>query len=459
MDNLFSLLPNQDDCEFVFIHYKSGLINQIISDCFSLSQDLKEKQVWPEVQESSFRIYNLINELCFDDELLSNYKDNLKSQEKLFIDKRVRIFKNLKSLEIRNTIVDLLEYIVLLENQSLYALYVKKIYKESIDSLLLESGLSKYIVTVVKEDIRGRYLKLPLICLMPKRWVHDLFLLPPTHKIIFAQPSLISLSKDLPITFTSSAGTSIQLSDSVEYIEREILYLESEYLSPEIDGSEFIIDKSELNNKDFIIKSDEIQFYDSHGSINTINAFKKYIFVNSDGKARIDFLTSEKELSKYKYVILDVDYSGLDESDWKRVRYSLMRKWKDRLRVEFVNDSNNRVANALISLGSKIACDRNIKRWINEESIAPRDKADFKAVLNFVGITNDEEINYYQNIAESERSKSIKLGHHKAKMVNELILDSIENNEDSGFVLKNGECSISGVKFKLAKVASNENDT
>ncbi len=67
------------------------------------------------------------------------------------------------------------------------------------------------------------------------------------------------------------------------------------------------------------------------------------------------------------------------------------RRWKERLRDEVRRYGLSIVCAHLSALGAGIADETNVRNWMSDRNIAPRDERDFKAIARFVGLGGEAD--------------------------------------------------------------------
>jgi hypothetical protein len=98
----------------------------------------------------------------------------------------------------------------------------------------------------------------------------------------------------------------------------------------------------------------------------------------------------------------------------------LQREWKTRLRIQALTLGLFEASIALLDHGSVRADEGNVRRWMWERSIRPRDYADFLAIMRLIGLA-DEASHYWSAMAQID-SAHIKAGQLIRRMLLEQVM-------------------------------------
>ncbi|WNF21317.1 hypothetical protein [Mesobacillus jeotgali] len=105
-------------------------------------------------------------------------------------------------------------------------------------------------------------------------------------------------------------------------------------------------------------------------------------------------------------------------------------KWKNRLKKLVVKNGIEAVQRALKKLGVKNPVDTNIRNWVSEETIMPALESDFKAILKFVKL-QDEESKHIK-VAKLLRKAHLDAG----KLIRAKLVTQIKSTDLSALELK-----------------------
>jgi hypothetical protein len=97
-------------------------------------------------------------------------------------------------------------------------------------------------------------------------------------------------------------------------------------------------------------------------------------------------------------------------------------------------------------LGAEKANLQNIKNWYAADRIAPRGEYDYRAVLKYAGISDEEDIKKYFYLAYKQRGTSISVGHKRAYLAGEIVRRHIGKYIETGKQLI-GTHHVSGIQF------------
>jgi hypothetical protein len=99
-----------------------------------------------------------------------------------------------------------------------------------------------------------------------------------------------------------------------------------------------------------------------------------------------------------------------------------LRKWKTRLREAVYSKGLIEVGNVLYSLGSTRANEVNIRNWIDERNIRPKDYKDFSAIMSYIGLK--EVTKEYWFFAEAIDAAHKRAGFHIRKLLLKQVLSA-----------------------------------
>ncbi len=214
------------------------------------------------------------------------------------------------------------------------------------------------------------------------------------------------------------------------------------------------LESRDFNNKDLYeligqqshIYSCELLYYG--GEVKRIQYNKSYITVNDMDSVSSKVINDSSDISNIKYIVTDIDYSMLSHEDINRELKNHMERWKLPIRSYF---KPYELPNKLTELGAIKASSQNIKNWASPNTIAPKSREDYLAVLAFAGIVKEEEVSLFFRLARNIRGSSISIGHHKADIAKEIVKDEIVKKLSAGENLPN-RLIVGNVKAEILPV-------
>lgn len=323
-----------------------------------------------------------------------------------------------------------------------------KIHEEVISQLELQNIFSP----VYKEELRNKYFNSPILFFALPYWLESTLIIPPSNELHFIYP----LSFDYQIRdsnyLTSNSGKSLELISINTEIKKNLVKIEPiaefyDRFPRELVLAEDISVSLEGVSNEF--ERDPIRTLNVNTtSNNELIAHKMYLTIMLDDSLTFSSFETESDLDEVKYVVSSIDDSGANNKSLLQEQMAIMEVWKKPLR-----DSLNRVSliRQLKNLGAEKASEQNIKNWADPSRIAPRGDNDFRAVLKFAGIHNEEQIKNYFYLAYKQRGNSISLGHKRAYLVNEIVKRNIQEKIVHEGVLA-GEFFSHGIKFQIDEV-------
>jgi hypothetical protein len=312
---------------------------------------------------------------------------------------------------------------------------------------IAELGLEDVFTPVFKQDLKDLYFQKPILFILPPYWVTSTLILPPSKELHFIYPINFDFKDVEEATITSNNGQSLELINFSRDIRRDSL----EIAPPEDYFRFFPRDNNTSQDSQFLHNNVEEFEYDPVNTLSIKNkngdiklqSNKTYLIVDKENNLRFVSFDNESEIKTIKYVVSTLDYSRATNKSLMHEQLTIMNVWKKPLRE---NLHNHNFCRQLELLGSERANTQNIKNWANPDSIAPRSEKDYRAVLKFAGIEDEEEIKKYFYLAYKQRGDSISIGHQRAYLAGEIVKRYMtecmdENREVVGSHL------VSGVKF------------
>ncbi len=109
--------------------------------------------------------------------------------------------------------------------------------------------------------------------------------------------------------------------------------------------------------------------------------------------------------------------------DVEKIR-NLQQEWKDRLKLAVKRQGLHLVSQNLVKQGSKLAKNEpNVRNWMSDLSIKPRDEKDFAAILKFVGL--GDRFNEFNEVAYLLAQAHRSAGKH----IRKLLLQKVSNSD------------------------------
>ncbi|MFX4263087.1 hypothetical protein ACOBQJ_12945 [Pelotomaculum propionicicum] len=102
--------------------------------------------------------------------------------------------------------------------------------------------------------------------------------------------------------------------------------------------------------------------------------------------------------------------------------------WKSLLRKAVESKGIHKIISELLSLGSVIANEPNIRNWMSERNISPKNPADFKAIMNLIKLPYKTE-EYWQiarTLETAHRIAGLRIGKMLLKLIVSASLDELE---------------------------------
>jgi len=117
------------------------------------------------------------------------------------------------------------------------------------------------------------------------------------------------------------------------------------------------------------------------------------------------------------YILVVADKMLQPDTTSVRAKQSL---WKTSLKNAVATRGLFQTCCDLIDCGSEHANEINVRNWMSSKTIRPRDDRDFRAILRFVGLSNQEH--EYQEAAKRIKTAHKKAGNHIRKMLIEQVM-------------------------------------
>ncbi len=336
------------------------------------------------------------------------------------------------------------------------AIFCKDIEQWEFIRALVDEHERDFIYPVYRTNIRRNFINGPLLIIAPSYWISDFLKYPSAETVYVIQPYSIGIPElkmdlfncngvvDIGLVNTSAISTSIKelnIEACDEYKKRGIITpIEEPFSIPRME--EMLGTLSLITCKEVIGQDNNVSY---------IQTNKTYITISYDGVVENKIFDENDNFNGTSYIVKNIDYSKMSHEDVSQEYRNQMDKWKKPLRDYY---RPYELPHLLKDLGAKKANENNIKYWTKGNSIAPKAREDFLAVLNFANINNKEEIETFLKLAKNMRSNSISLGHKKADVAKEIIKKTIMS------ILSNGEpiesvLSVGNLKAEIFKLKDN----
>jgi hypothetical protein len=388
--------------------------------------------------------------------------------KKLCSDKRTEVTKIInniiKHIDHSYIISECLEYLVLSNSfNKLGLLFESEVQWDFIYSQIKKRELDSFIIPISKKNLREKYFNFPIITFLPASWIPELITLPPSENFFLIAPSMKSNSLIDHVFFKAPNNSSIEVSnDKIETIHHKTMlladtdefqkeFVESVAVEPPsiIDFNADFFDIDELNSAEkYTYAIRLLDLVDARGKALQLEANKSYVCISKSGIVNTLSFENEYQFNNMDYIVNDIDTTSVTEIDIKGARSSIMEQWKRNLRNCL---SDPTLPKKLKALGAKRANHQNIKNWGDPERIAPANNEDFIAVLKFSGITNEQDINTFFQLARKTRSESISFGHKRSDQTQEIIKQFLSSKISENSILER-EYKIHGIKINITKL-------
>lgn len=319
--------------------------------------------------------------------------------------------------------------------------------------VISQLGLEGIFTPVFKKDIINQYFKSPVLFFLLPQWVESTLIIPPASKLYFIYPSNFDYKFNIENHITSNNGQSQELVSIDVEIQRVMNDIEPESRFYEL----FPIELHLAKDLPIIIENIEGEF--ERDPIRTLNVqlssssklviHRTYLTVMEDNRLSFSSFETESDLDGVKYIVSSIDASEATTQSLLKEKMALMDVWKKPLKD---NLKKINLIKQLESLGAEKASEQNIKNWADPRRIAPRGENDFRAVLKFAGITDEEDIKKYFYLAYKQRGDSISIGHKRSYLVNEIVRRVVQEKVNSGGLIPGKYCSL-GIKFQVEEVS------
>ncbi|HAA29659.1 MAG TPA: hypothetical protein DCE56_20660 [Cyanobacteria bacterium UBA8553] len=303
----------------------------------------------------------------------------------------------------------------------------------AVESLLSEKRLLRKIELLVPSQLRGRTCYKRLVILGPTRWFPEyVFNAPRASDIqvihynwirdkwkpepVFIGSVNVPKSEFLPILKPEKVKDTIDNEVVANHLEPE------EIMLPSINWNQITnnLVHSSLASLDSEDEDTEARLFLLEGG--------DAVFLDADAKAMVINLEEDEPVKRIAvadiepgmFVLLRTSSGGdyiipladriLGENA-QRTR-ELQNEWKTLLRQKVKSIGLPAVSENLVKLGSRLANVNNVRHWMLNSSIKPRDDKDFEAILRFVGLENRlnqfSDAAYKLNSAHSQAGKYIR---------------------------------------------------
>lgn len=322
-----------------------------------------------------------------------------------------------------------------------------KSYEQVISHLELES----IFTPVYKEELRNKYFKSPILFFALPQWVESTLVIPSSNELHFIYPLNFDYQIKVNNHLTSNSDKSLELVSIDTEIQKILFDIEPipefyDKFPRELALAEDLPVNMEGLSSEF--ERDPIRILNVNlTSNNKLVAHKAYLTIMSDNSLNFSSFENESDLDGVKYVISSIDASGANTQSLLQEQMAIMEVWKKPLRDNIKRAS---LIRQLKNLGAEKASEQNIKNWADPCRIAPRGENDFRAVLKFAGI-REEQIKNYFYLAYKQRGDSISIGHKRSYLANEIVKRNIQEKIVHEGVIA-GEFFSHGIKFQIDEV-------
>jgi hypothetical protein len=358
------------------------------------------------------------------------------------------IHNSVKYLNFNDICFELIENFYIENEVSEINCYVESVEQwYTLSQHIVRADLEGIFKPVFKNDLTYKFFEKPILFILPPHWVSTTLVLPPASILHFIYPTAFDFQVFNNKAITSNSGQSIEFMPAKLDVKRNVLELD-----PPIEFSELFKQKKESYEENQTLHDDFEEF--NYDSINTLTikhkngetnllSQKKYLVVDNESNLKFTSFENQSELKNIKYVVSSLDYSRASNKSLMDEQFELMEVWKKPLR-DSVN--NYELCKKLKHLGSEKANLQNVKNWYAADRIAPRGEYDYRAVLKYAGIFDEEEIKKYFYLAYKQRGTSISVGHKRAYLAGEIVRRHIGKYIETGKQLI-GTHHISGIQF------------
>lgn len=320
-----------------------------------------------------------------------------------------------------------------------------KIYEEVINRL----GLEGVFTAICKEELRKKYFKNPIIFFALPQWVQSELITPPSGEVYFIYPLIFEYKIKTDDHITSNGGKSLEFLSIETEVKRANFEFKAEskfydLFPKDLSFNENISVSLEAQKGDFErdpIRTLNVNITSGHKLV----AHKTYLTVMSNNRLIFSCFDSERDLAGVKYIVSSIDASGATTQSLLNEQLAVMNVWKKPLRD---NLKKRNLIDQLKVLGAEKANEQNVKNWADPDRIAPRSENDFRAVLKFAGISDEEDIKNYLYLAYKQRGDSISVGHKRSFLANEIIKRNIQEKIINGELMP-GEYFSHGIRFQI----------
>jgi hypothetical protein len=365
------------------------------------------------------------------------------------------IHNSVKFLNFKYICIELIETFYIENEVSEINCYVESAEQwNTLLQYIARANLVQVFKPVFKEDLKYGFFEEPILFILPPHWVTSTLVLPPARILHFIYPTEFDFQVVNNKIITSNSGQSIELIPAKLDVKKNILELE-----PPVGFFELFQQKKENHEENQTFHDDFQEFnFDAvntlkikhkNGEINLLSQ-KKYLVIDNESNLKFTSFENQSELRNIKYIVSSLDYSKATNKSLMHEQFELMEVWKKPLR-DRVNSYD--LCSQLKRLGAEKANLQNVKNWCAADRIAPRGEYDYRAVLKFAGIFDEEDIKKYFYLAYKQRGTSISVGHKRAYLAGEIVRRHIGNYIKTGKQLI-GTHHISGIQFIIEGIYS-----
>lgn len=322
-----------------------------------------------------------------------------------------------------------------------------KSYEQVISHLELENTFTP----VYKEELRNKYFKSPILFFALPQWVESTLVIPSSNELHFIYPLSFDYQINVNNHLTSNSGKSLELVSIDNEIQKILFDIEpipefyDKFPRELVLTEDLPVNMKGLSNE---FERDPIRTLNVNlTSNNKLVAHKTYLTIMSDNSLNFSSFENESDLDGVKYVVSSIDASGANTQSLLHEQMAIMEVWKKPLRDSLKRAS---LIRQLKKYGAEKASEQNIKNWADPCRIAPRGENDFRAVLKFAGIREEQMKNYFY-LAYKQRGDSISIGHKRSYLANEIVKRNIQEKIVNEGVIA-GEFFSHGIKFQIDEV-------
>jgi hypothetical protein len=363
------------------------------------------------------------------------------------------LYRSIKFIDFSQVVSKFLESFYLGNEIDHVNIFVDSIeHWEMYERVILQLGLEGVFTPIFKDELRSKYFKSPILFFSLPQWVESTLIIPPASELHFAYPSNFDYTFNIGNHISANNGQSLALVSIETKIQRVMIDIEPEsrfyeLFPKEPITTEFLPATSE--NIEFDFEQDPIRTLNVKvSSGNKLVVHKTYLAVMENNRLIFSSFETESDLDGVKYIVSSIDASEATTQSLLKEQIALMDVWKKPLKDSLKSAC---LIRKLEILGAEKASEQNIKNWADTSRIAPRGENDFRAVLKFAGINDEEDIKNYFYLAYKQRGDSISIGHKRSYLTNEIVKRYIQEKINSGSLVA-GEYYSHGIKFQVEGV-------